>query len=599
MENPGRTDGKILCGQKTDLNLLLECLKYQMDSPVTQKQALITIHSICQQNSEASDYFREIGGLQFVNGLIKLSDASILREAALFTLGALAESSVYCQQSLCTAELLSGVALSLAQEDASLILKRMNVYMILVLVSHNKIGQTLARTTGCIDVLLNLFRTSFPMSDKQSIDENIGRSFELWSSISSTLCACVNNPQNEENQRLCAAAFPFAKDCLQKCIRQEVIRPICAFIGLAVANNSYVQDYFCRVGGLDAVAQILVRLVDESIRHHSSRELAISVVKTLNSCISENPPVVSRLLEYFIVPKLVALLLQNDLDINSKLGIILAIGHCTDGCEAHQYQLLQSNGLPLMIQIVAESQDEEQRKAATFVLQSCQLITEKLSKSLMENVQPSGDTVTTYGIDYPKNNSLKDYWKFAEGFLSRIKTLEKQQEEVNYSLNLCSDLINIEITSTLTSPAPSLTAGQDFRCSGCSTVAASLNSRNFCKILQLCPNKCDRHKVIQECEDRYKKELKKLLTCHKRILLAARRKQVVSFQKSSPFGIKKRRKRKNFTEEEVGFLLDGVRKMGYHWNSILWSYPFQKGRTNVDLSRKYRTLQKGNSPRKI
>ncbi|XP_043563440.1 telomere repeats-binding bouquet formation protein 1 [Chiloscyllium plagiosum] len=978
MENPGRTDGKILCGQKTDLNLLLECLKYQMDSPVTQKQALITIHSICQQNSEASDYFREIGGLQFVNGLIKLSDASILREAALFTLAALAESSVYCQQSLCTAELLSGVALSLAQEDASLILKRMNVYMILVLVSHNKIGQTLARTTGCIDVLLNLFRTNFPMSDKQSIDENIGRSFELWSSISSTLCACVNNPQNEENQRLCAAAFPFAKDCLQKCIRQEVIRPICAFIGLAVANNSYVQDYFCSVGGLDAVAQILVRLVDESIRHHSSRELAISVVKTLNSCISENPPVVSRLSEYFIVPKLVALLLQNDLDINSKLGIILAIGHCTDGCEAHQYQLLQSNGLPLMIQIVAESQDEEQRKAATFVLQSCQLITEKLSKSLMENVQPSGDTVTTYGIDYPKNNSLKDYWKFAEGFLSRIKTLEKQQEEscepllkgidkmlkqredmllkhsneqlsldntkmdnwtgetrqaknqditpekrkfdlthrknerreedsvipainptssrnkenkrqyrdqqlmekvkrqifveddvsheihrVNRnadqfgnsdklssdaearnmnsqqhdlpigrtcsggqsispdtqnrnrvpemgqqhgekswsvqcgkpsnqsitvpeakllrqstsreeqktqdkldfkkrviddtfkrpapnrrkrskqtckdSLNLCSDLINIEITSTLTSPAPSLTAGQDFRCSGCSTVAASLNSRNFCKILQLCPNKCDRHKVIQECEDRYKKELKKLLTCYssmtdkknlltpikkaashmtnfhtqhsdflikpkpsvnnfhtKKILLTPIQKtashmtnycrQQTNFitwpkpstkdvnvtrflltpMKKSTSGVpavclqrdntqqfrpsmgqdqkyrldcrqalhdpqlcnqitlqdhaytfddnehsdnceyilrrrkkKKRRKRKNFTEEEVGYLLDGVRKMGYHWNSILWSYPFQKGRTNVDLSRKYRSLQKGNSPRKV
>ncbi|GCC20899.1 hypothetical protein chiPu_0019469 [Chiloscyllium punctatum] len=62
---------------------------------------------------------------------------------------------------------------------------------------------------------------------------------------------------------------------------------------------------------------------------------------------------------------------------------------------------------------------------------------------------------------------------------------------------------------------------------------------------------------------------------------------------------KKRRKRKNFTEEEVGYLLDGVRKMGNHWNSILWSYPFQKGRTNVDLSRKYRTLQKGNSPRKV
>ncbi|GCB78973.1 hypothetical protein scyTo_0017812, partial [Scyliorhinus torazame] len=273
MENPERTGGNMLCGLKTDLNLLLECLKYQMGSPVTQKQALITIHSICQQNSEASDYFREIGGLQFVNGLVKLSDVPILREAALFTLTALAESSVYCQQSLCTAELLSDVALSLAQKDASLILKKMNVYVILVLVTHNK-----------------------------------------------------------ENQRLCTAAFPFAKDCLQKCTRQEIIRPICAFIGLAVANNSYVQDYFFKVGGLDALAQALVRLVDESIRHHSNTYLAIAVVKTLDASISENPPAASCLSEYFIVPKLLALLMQNGLAVSSKLGIILAIGHCTDGC---------------------------------------------------------------------------------------------------------------------------------------------------------------------------------------------------------------------------------------------------------------------------
>lgn len=31
--------------------------------------------------------------------------------------------------------------------------------------------------------------------------------------------------------------------------------------------------------------------------------------------------------------------------------------------------------------------------------------------------------------------------------------------------------------------------------------------------------------------------------------------------------------------------------MGNHWNLILWSYPFQKGRTSVDLSKKYYRLQ--------
>ncbi|XP_009080819.1 PREDICTED: telomere repeats-binding bouquet formation protein 1-like, partial [Acanthisitta chloris] len=55
--------------------------------------------------------------------------------------------------------------------------------------------------------------------------------------------------------------------------------------------------------------------------------------------------------------------------------------------------------------------------------------------------------------------------------------------------------------------------------------------------------------------------------------------------------LNKRRTRKDFTAEEIKCLLNGVKKMGNHWNLILWSYPFQKGRTSVDLSKKYHRLQ--------
>lgn len=55
--------------------------------------------------------------------------------------------------------------------------------------------------------------------------------------------------------------------------------------------------------------------------------------------------------------------------------------------------------------------------------------------------------------------------------------------------------------------------------------------------------------------------------------------------------LNKRRARKDFTTEEINCLLKGVQKMGNHWNLILWSYPFQKGRTSVDLSKKYYRLQ--------
>jgi hypothetical protein len=50
------------------------------------------------------------------------------------------------------------------------------------------------------------------------------------------------------------------------------------------------------------------------------------------------------------------------------------------------------------------------------------------------------------------------------------------------------------------------------------------------------------------------------------------------------------RRRNDFSREEVTYLLNGVKKFGFSWNSILWSYPFQPGRTNVNLAKKYRQL---------
>lgn len=42
---------------------------------------------------EASEYFREIGGLMFINDLAKSSVHCIVKEAALFTLGIIIESN--------------------------------------------------------------------------------------------------------------------------------------------------------------------------------------------------------------------------------------------------------------------------------------------------------------------------------------------------------------------------------------------------------------------------------------------------------------------------------------------------------------------------
>uniref|UniRef100_A0A8D2QSK7 Telomere repeat binding bouquet formation protein 1 n=1 Tax=Zosterops lateralis melanops TaxID=1220523 RepID=A0A8D2QSK7_ZOSLA len=315
---------------KTDLNLLLECLKYQMDCPLSQKEALITIYSICQQNSEASEYFREIGGLMFINDLAKSSVHCIVKEAALFTLGIIIESNVYCQQTLCTSALFEDLIFFLIKKDSGVNLKRMSVYVILVLVSNNN-GQTYVRDTGCISLLLQLFRTTLSTSEKNLSDETTDPCYQLWSSVCSTLCACVNNPQND-NQNICCSVFPYAKEWLESCTKPEIVRPICSFLGLTVANNLYVQKYFVSIGGLDTLAKVLLELMHDSCSSHSSMKLAVVVTKTLDACIANNSAMGVVLAKYHTVSELLKLMSNDTLSTGEKISIILTIGHCTEVC---------------------------------------------------------------------------------------------------------------------------------------------------------------------------------------------------------------------------------------------------------------------------
>ncbi|XP_054552861.1 telomere repeats-binding bouquet formation protein 1 isoform X2 [Talpa occidentalis] len=674
-------DTKKIQEMKTDLNLLLECLKYQMDNPFPQKEALVTIHSICQQN-------------------------------------------MYCQQTLCTSELFEDLIGFLSNSDSSTNLKRMTVYVILVLVSNNRTGQTLVRETGCITVLSQLFRTVLSEHEVNLSDKNAFQNYQLWSSVCSTLCVCVNNPQNDENQIFCSSLFQHANNWLESCMIPEIIRPICSFIGLTLANNTQVQKYFVSVGGLDILSQVLVQLESDSHSTVSSAKLAVVVTKTVDACIADNPAFGVVLSKYCIVSKLLALLLHESLDSGEKFSIILTLGHCTEDCEENQYDLFKNNGLPLMIQALTDSQNEELNKAATFVLHNCKKITEKLS--LGEYSLDENEVKQLKDINMKeKNQNLGDFWKKAKEILHRIKQLEregneekiqgetyndkissvninildtlkylqadgigggpkaedkdksqsgklqscqsrgvmptacedddrmktllktanpvnacyresgkkktlhetnsnsnqnlheeitiekrdflshssdpvfkhptlivknrKQQLPVTDPFTLCSDIINKEVISFLATDSCSKLL--KYRCSGCIAVGKSLNSRNFSKLLHSCPYQCDRHKVIVEAEDRYKSELRKSFICNKKILLTPRRRQF-SKESTTSGRIKKRRIRKNFTKEEVNYLFSGVKKMGNHWNSILWSFPFQQGRKAVDLAHKYHKLIK-------
>ncbi|XP_031757188.1 telomere repeats-binding bouquet formation protein 1 [Xenopus tropicalis] len=760
---------------KTDVNLLLDCLKFQIDNPQSQKGTLAAICSICQENTIARDYFRDIGGLSFVSILAKTSPHVIVKDAALFTLGVLAESCVFCQQTLCTLETFEDICSTLLKEESSLNLKRMSLYLFMVLVSNNRAGQTHSRISGCIDVLLCLFR-EMPSSCNIDVPNRAKNwSYQLWSSVCSGLCACVNNPQNDENQKLCCSVFPQAKDLLKHSNDPEIVRPVCSFISFVVADNSFVQEYFASIGGLDTLADLFLQLVSNLQRRSS--KLAVVVMKTVVACTANNTTCINCLSKYNIISCMLTLLTSEPLDPEDKCAVVLAIGRCTENCEGNQYELLKSNGLPVIIQILTESQNEQQlHKAATFVLQNCKNITNAVSIKLPQET-------TAVSADKTREKQMFDYWK--KNIYKKREHLEKQHEEenvrrqifsdvtlqhkaaastfipvgnisgdnqaepeenhmdlpcrdldcnsdtsinnaplrdpvlqtkqhnmnkkhydeqpsdkrvqelrgnklfcrINYKetrsinsrkdtfkqtltfsgdkskagyqdpLTLCKDIIDKEICTILTSEITS----DKSRCTGCLATELAMNSRNCTSILRDSSFLCDHHMVIVEAEEQYKRELKKLLQINENLLtplkkggmsyekflqsksgtsrflltplktvkssavtvktgggeqdrthksaclasnpdldgttrLSGNTPTTIYFSSKNPSPEKERKKergpRRNFTQSEVAYLLDGVQKFGPRWNSILWSYPFLKGRTNVNLSKKYKQLQK-------
>uniref|UniRef100_A0ACB8E958 Uncharacterized protein n=1 Tax=Sphaerodactylus townsendi TaxID=933632 RepID=A0ACB8E958_9SAUR len=288
---------------------------------------------VSMQN-DASDYFREIGGLMFVNNLVKSSVYSIVKEAALFTLGGLAETSVFCQEILCTSGLFEDLRTFLTQRNSSVNLKRVSVYVLLVLVS----------------------------------------------------------------------------------------------------NNTRLQQFFASIGGLAVLDELLAKLIYNSSGNLSSTKLAVAVTKTLDACIADNYAIGAALARYNIVPNLLTLLSYSMINSREKFSIILTLGHCTDGCEENQYVLVQNNGLPLMIQALTESQDEELNKAATFVLQNCKRITEKLSVKLSENSSSREDAGHLKADLQHREETIEDYRVKAKQILHRIQQLENEHQEVTNNI---------------------------------------------------------------------------------------------------------------------------------------------------------------------
>nr|XP_046250618.1 telomere repeats-binding bouquet formation protein 1 isoform X3 [Scatophagus argus] len=415
---------------RTDLSLLLDCLKFQMKCPDLQKQALLTIHSICENREDTVDMLREMGGVAFVYSLSKSSIIhSDVKETALFTLGTIAEANVYCKNSLCRKETFAEIAGWLMKEDVPLTQKRVSVYLLSVLVANNKSGQTLAQTTGCLDILLVLFRTTFPLSTEATLRAaNATQTYQLWASVSSALCGCVNNPQNEEGQCICVAAFPIIKTWLQQIAlpRTEIFQPICSFIAMTVANNSCVQESFSASGSLDTLTLALVHQASTADTSLLSCQLSVIISKTLSACITDNRSLASGLAQYGVVFHLVSMLASPHLETEDRLAVLLTMGHCTEASEEHQSQLVQGGGLPLIITLLTEDTSEEIRKAATFILQTSKQATMSLRMPGLIARQKEGE-------NFEPLTNMEGFRDSARELLHRNDLPEKRQTKEDKS----------------------------------------------------------------------------------------------------------------------------------------------------------------------
>ncbi|XP_028814670.1 telomere repeats-binding bouquet formation protein 1-like isoform X2 [Denticeps clupeoides] len=170
-------------------------------------------------------------------------------------------------------------------------------------------------------------------------------------------------------------------------------------------SSAYCKQTLCNEETFSDLVDVLQRDVPVTLRR--------AAVYMLNVLVSNNTVLASRLSRLHLVPELLLLLSRPALEGREQLCVLITVGICTDASD-HQVQLLRNGGLALLISLLTESQNDEIRRAATFILQTCRSITEMLTAGL--------------GTSHEVQGNLRSHWSSAGELLHRIQHLEKQQQ---------------------------------------------------------------------------------------------------------------------------------------------------------------------------
>ncbi|XP_072181659.1 uncharacterized protein [Diadema setosum] len=360
---------------KTDLQCLVECLKYRQDDPERERDTLLTIASLCSGSSEAQDFLRTCGGLTYIVNILSAAEDNDIKVATLYTLGCAIERNVFSQSRLCSEAMFKFLYCQLSSVKATVKLRRSSIFLLMCLVTNNGKGQAFVRTTHCLDSLLQLFR-NFPglqLPFNQPLKCDGDDSLELWKDVASTLCGCVNNPQNDENQIECASSIPATLYIMSHTQHSSVLQLLCSFMSLLTANNAVNQDRFHMLGGLDVSVNKLTSVIAEmkADLNKESIQSASSLICMLNSATADNDSNLQALSKLKVVPLLLQLLALDVINQDLKLKVILTLGCLVATNEESQREVVENKGLRLLLNTMMTSQEEECIKTATLVLHSC------------------------------------------------------------------------------------------------------------------------------------------------------------------------------------------------------------------------------------
>ncbi|XP_021339598.1 uncharacterized protein LOC110440778 isoform X2 [Mizuhopecten yessoensis] len=255
-------------------------------------------------------------------------------------------------------------------------------------------------------------------------------SLELWSSVASTLCMCVNNPRNDENQGRCGLELGFMFSLIQHCDNPSVLRPLLSLVGFSVASNARNQDQVRQCGGLLVLIARLKVALDLALCQNSETDsrtehinLAVTIARTIDSCILDNAENAEDLGKGDAIPSLLELLLLGSLRQEDKLQVVLTLGHMLElSCE-NRIKIDAVTGLPDLVKLLTDSEDEEFSKAVKYLLQMC---VAKNEKNFLESKEEDLDAAR-------RENGKKMLLKIDE-ISERLKVIEKEAEEKSLAL---------------------------------------------------------------------------------------------------------------------------------------------------------------------